>query len=268
MELIIILLSSLLGLVSAGGLVIDRTAEKAIRSQVEVERLCVRVDNAPSYQLLQGKVERVRIAGRNAQLKRQSIRIAALELETDPIDLDLRSPGQKLKLKRPFQAGIRFVLTQEHINQTLQSPEMTARLRNLLVSSSRLTAESDQSYKFIDPRVELLKNKRLRFQVELQEQGNVELLAITMESGLRVVTGRQVQLVEPVVSVNGEAVSNQVVSALATELSRQLDLGKLERYGLQARLLKLKVGEDQLEIAAFLRVEPSSRFLKNISSSI
>ena len=269
MEFITILLSSLLGLVSAGGLVIDRAAQKAIRSQVEVDRLYVRVDNAPSYQLLQGKVERVRIAGRNVQLKRQGIRVAALELETDPINLDLRSPGQKLRLKRPFQAGVRLVLTQEHINQALQSPEITTRLRNILsLSSSSSIAESEQSYEFVNPSVELLENKRLRFQVELQEQGNVDLLAITVESGLSVVTGRQIQLVEPVVSVNGEAVSNQIVSALATQLSRQLDLSKLDKYGLQARLLKLEVGEDELVIAAFLRVEPSSRFLENISSLI
>jgi len=35
-------------------------------------------------------VERVRIAGRSLQLKRQDLNIAALELETDPIDLDPR----------------------------------------------------------------------------------------------------------------------------------------------------------------------------------
>jgi len=54
-----IILSGLLGLVSPVGSVIDRTAENAIRSRFEkVEQLQVRVDNAPSYQLLQGKVQR------------------------------------------------------------------------------------------------------------------------------------------------------------------------------------------------------------------
>lgn len=64
MEFFTILLSGLLGLVSPAGLVIDRTAESFIRSRFEVEQLQVRVDNAPSHQLLQGKVERVLIAGR------------------------------------------------------------------------------------------------------------------------------------------------------------------------------------------------------------
>jgi hypothetical protein len=89
------LVSSLLALVSPVGLVVDQIALNAIRSQFEkVDQLQVRIDNAPSYQLLQGKVERVRIAGRGLQLKQ--IRIAAIELETDPINLDPRSLGQKL----------------------------------------------------------------------------------------------------------------------------------------------------------------------------
>ena len=262
MEFLTILLSSVLGLVSVAGLVIDRTAENAIRSQFEkVEHLQVRVDNAPSYQLLQGKVERVRIAGRQLQLKGQDLTIAALELESDPIHLTLRSlePCQ-LKLKRPLQAGVRLVLTQEHINQALQSWEL-AELRHLLINESNFTDEPEQRYNFVNPRVEFLDN-RLRFQVELQEQGNINKpLAITVESGLSVVAGRLIQLVEPSVSVNGEAVSTQFVSAIATNLAKRLDLRNFEGYGLTARVLQLKVTPQKLEIAAFLRVEPSSRFL-------
>lgn len=265
MEFFIILVSGVLGLLSPAGLVIDRTALDAIRSQFEkVEQLQVRVDNAPSYQLLQGKVERVRIAGRGLQLKRQDIRIAALELETDPIDFDPRSLGQKKpKLKRPIDAGVRLVLTQQDINQALQSPVVTAGLRNLSISELRNSADdSVQRYNFVNPRVEFLGNNRLRFQVELQEQDNTKPLAITVESGLSVVVGRQLQLVKPSVLVNGQAAPNQIVSAIATNISQRLDLGNLEGYGLRSRILQLKVTPHKLEIAAFLRVEPSSRFLE------
>ena len=269
MEFLTILLSSVLALVSPVGLVIDRTAENAIRSQFEkVEHLQVRVDNAPSYQLLQGKVERVRIAGRGLQLKQQDLSIAVLELETDPIDLDPRSLGlRQPKLQRPFQAGVRLVLTQEHINQALKSPELTASLRNLGISElGNETDEPEQRYDFVNPRVEFLENNRLRFQVKLTS-GSVKPLTITGESGLGVRLGRQIQLIEPGVYVNQEAVPNQLVSAIAASLSKQLDLRNMSGYGIQARLLKLKVSQNELEIAAFLRVEPSSRFLQNRRSS-
>jgi len=264
MEFFIILLSGLLGLVSPVGLVIDRTAENAIRSQFKkVDQLQVRVDNAPSYQLLQGKVERVRIATRGLHLKLPDIRIAALELETDPINLEPRSLGQRQpKLKRAIHAGMRLVLNQQDINQALQSPAVTATLRNLSISVGNSSGDSRQHYNFVNPRVDFLANNRLRFQVELT-QADVKPLAIKVESGLGVIAGRQIQLVAPVVSVNGEEVPNQFVSAIATNFSQQLDLHNLEGYGLQARILQLKVTPQELEIATFLRVEPSSRFLKN-----
>lgn len=259
MEFITIVLSGLLGLVSPAGLVIDRTARNAIRSQFgKVEQLQVRVDNAPSYQLLQGKVERVRIAGRGLELKRQDIRIAVLELESDPINFERRSLGRRLpKLKQPFQAGVRLVLTKQDINRFLQSRQLTVRLRNLGINKLQYSR-----YNLVNPQVKFLENNRIRFQVELTEE-DVLPLAITVESGLSLVAGRQIQLVEPAIWVNGEAVPSQFVSAIQTNISKQLELSNLERYGLGARLLKLKVSQDELEIAAFLRVEPSSRLLQN-----
>lgn len=258
MEFFTIFLASLLALVSPVGLVIDRIALNAIRSQfTKVDQLQVRVDNAPSYQLLQGKVERVRIAGRGLKLKQ--IRIAVLELETDPINLKPRSLGQKLQLKLPFQAGVRLVLTQADINKALQSPEVTATLlRQLSNQVGRATSKKGQSYNFVNPRLELLAD-RLRFQVELT-QADVTL-AITLESGLNVIAGRQIQLVQPIAWVNGEQVPSQIVTAIATNFSQKLNLGNFETYA-QARILQLKVAPQKLEITAFLRVEPSSRLLR------
>jgi hypothetical protein len=64
MEFFTLLVSGALGLVTPVGLVVDQAAVGAIRSQLaQVEQLQVRVDNAPTHQLLQGKVERVRVAG-------------------------------------------------------------------------------------------------------------------------------------------------------------------------------------------------------------
>lgn len=259
MEFFTILVSSLLALVSPVGLVVDQIALNAIRSQFEkVDQLQVRIDNAPSYQLLQGKVERVRIAGRGLQLKQ--IRIAAMELETDPINLDPRSLGQKPKLKQPIQAGVRLGLNQRDINQALQSPKVTAMLRNLMISDFSNSSNSGQRYNFVNPYVEFLANNRLRFQVELTQE-NVKPLAITVESGIGVIAGRQIQLLQPIVLVNGEEVPSQVVSAIAANVSQKFDLSNLEASGLKARILQLKVTPQKLEIAAFLRVERDSQLL-------
>ena len=267
MELLTILLSGVLGLVSPVGLFLDRTGENAIRSQLKsAERLEVRIDNAPSYQILQGKVKRVRIAGRGLRLKQQDLRISALELETDPINFDVRSLGKQPKLKRSFSAGVRLVLEQQDINSALQSPAILARLRDLEISDLSGKDNSETRYNFVNPKVELLANNRLRFQVELTADNN-DTLAITVESGLTVVSGRQLQLVKPVVYVNQEAVTQQLVSNIATNFHQKLDLRSLEVEGLKARILQLNVSPQKLEIVAFLRLEPSSQFFQNLQAS-
>jgi len=260
MELLTILLSSLLSLISPVGILVDKVAENAIRDQLQqAQQLQVRVDNAPTHQLLQGRVERVRIAGRNLRLKQQDIQIALLELETDSIELDPRSfRRSKPKLKRPLQAGVRLVLTQENINKALQSPELIARLRKINLGLPGNVQNTD----FINPRVEFLTNNRLRFQVEIREQGKEQSLFVLLETGLGVLQERQIQLIEPIIFVNGEEVPPAFVKILVSNLGQHLDLQNLEQYGLQARILQLNMRNKQIELAAFLHLEPSSKLLE------
>jgi hypothetical protein len=269
MEFLTLLVSGLLGLITPVGLVVDQTAENTIRSQfTQVEQLQVRVDNAPTYQLLQGKVERVRIAGRSLQLKWQDIRLAALELETDAIELELRSLGQKQpKFKRPLQAGLRLVLTQQDVNQLIKSPEFMTRLQKLKINTNNSSNTGYKSiYNFANPKVKFLANNRLSLQVELQEKGVDKTLFIRVESGFSIVGGKNFQLINPAVTANGEEVPPQIVNALVNNINKQLDLGQLEGDGLQVRILKLNMRPEELEIAAFFRIEPSSRFLETLGS--
>ncbi|HEY9637812.1 MAG TPA: DUF2993 domain-containing protein [Coleofasciculaceae cyanobacterium] len=261
MELLTILLSGLLTLVSPVGLVIDKVVENNLRSRLnKVEQLQVRVDNAPSYQIVQGKVERVRIAGRGLWLT-PDIRIGALEVETDPINVDLqrlRQGGQKsprASIRQPMQAGVRLLLTQADINKALQSPAVAARLRLI---GSRVLGGSPERYEFVNPRVEFLSNKRLRFQVDLLEK-DAQPLAFSLESGLGITAGRRLQLIEPMVVINGKALSPQLVSGLTGAINNRFDLRTLEETGILARLLKLDINSGELEVAAFVRVDASNQ---------
>jgi hypothetical protein len=263
MELLTILLASLLGLLSPVGVVVERIAENSIRSQfAHVETLRVRVDNVPTHQLLQGKVQRVRIAGRALDLK-QNIRLAVLEIETDAVDFDTDSLSGRLQLQQPLQAGVRLVLTEQDVNRALQSDAIARRLLNITISELSRRAQQVQKFNFSQPRIQFLANNRIRFQVELTQDG-VESLRITIESGLGVISERQVQLIAPVVLVNEEKVPEQILNAIAANFSQQLDLRSLQSAGIQARILQLNVSRQKLEIAAFIRVETSSRILKQL----
>jgi len=264
MEFLTILLSSVLALVSPVGLVTDQVLENSLRSRFnQVEQLQVRVDNAPSYQLIQGKIDRVRIAGRGLWVT-PDVRIATLEIETDPINVDLqriRQSGQnspRESLRQPLQAGVRLALTAADINKTLQSPAVTTRLRQV---AGRFLGSSAERFDFLNPRVTFLGNNRIRFQMEVQEK-DAQPIALSLESGVSITNGHRLQLIEPTVSVNGNALPPELVTGFIGGISDRLDLRTMEEAGITARILKLKIDPNELEVAIFVRVDalPNSKF--------
>ncbi len=271
-EFISFLLSGGFSFITAAGVVVDSAAENAIRSQfTNVEKLHVRVDNAPTHQLLQGKIAKIRIAARGLQLKQYDFRIDALELETDEIAFFPRSiQKRKPKLKKPLQAGIRLVFTQTDINKLLQSPDVLALLSKLNVNTKDyVNLEEDAVYKFANPQFQILDHNRLFFQIELRSENNEKLLLIKVETGVNIINkGKQIQLIETVVTVNEEQVASQFVEGIVKNLNQRLDLRNTEGDGLLVRILKLNIGTNKLEIAAFVQIQPSyTKRAKTLSPS-
>ncbi len=269
MEFITILLSGLLGIISPAGFIIDRTAQKTIRSQFDtVEQLEVRIDNSPTHQLLQGKVDKIRIAGRSLKLKKQDINIALLELETDRIALKPFFFNQKRpQAQQPLQGGLRLILNQQDINKFLLSPQFNSWLEQISGKSINFqTKSSNSGYIFSRPKVTFLAENRLLFQVELQEMGEDKPLLIKVESGVSISAGRKIQLINPIVAINGEQAPSQFVNQLVNNFNQRLDLDNLEGDGLQVRILKWEMTAQTLEIAAFFRIEPSSPLLETPGS--
>ncbi len=263
MEFLTILLSTLLTLVSPTGLIVDRAGENIIRARFKkVEHLKVRVDNPPAYQILQGKIERLLIAG-SGLFPSQDFRIDLLEIETDPIKIDPNSfKKRKPKLKQPFQAGIHLVLKQEDINQALRSPQIKEKLAKISGNFLKYPQlQPGQQLEFINPHLEFLQNNRILIQIEIKEREFPDLLTISAETGLAVIRGHQLQLIQPIILINGQAAPTKLVNAIATGFNTKLDLSRLESRGITARLLQLKITPTRLDMATFIKIEP--RFLEN-----
>lgn len=260
MEFLTLLLSSLIGILSPAGVVVDQVVESSLRDQFEqVERLDVRIESVPSYRLLQGKVDQVQLAGRGLYLV-EDVRIDTLEVETDAIALDPAQLRQGvIQLEQPLQAGIRLVLDQDDIDRTLQSPKVVELLQNLSFQFAGLGAVGDLSdYTFSAPKLTLIAGDRMRFEVTLQQQDIAQSIVIVAESGFQVLNGTQIQLIDPVASVNQQPIPVELIGFLQQSASQFLDLRRLEELGITARLLQLEVEpNDQLAIAAFVRIEPS-----------
>lgn len=256
MEFLTILLSSLLGVLSVPGVVIDQVAQKELRSQfAAVEQLQVRIDNTPNYQVLRGTIDRVRVAGRGL-FPIQDVRLEALEVETDSIYVNANSIRRgKLQLQKPLQAAVRMVLKSDDVNRALRSPTVTNRLRNLGATVlSDQDAKQLQRYELLNPRVEFLANQRFRLQVALREPGDPATLEIMAEAGVELLPGQRVQLIAPVVQVNGEAVPDRVVTAIAEGIAERSSLSQFEQSGITVRVLQWRITPTQVDMAMFVQV--------------
>ena len=170
MEWLLIGLSSLITVLTPVGLVVDQTVADNIRRRVvAVEALAVRVDNTPSWQFIQGRVQRVRIASRGLE-PIASLRIERLDLETDPIALkfeQLRTSDLqefRASLAKPLQGAIQVVLRERDINQALADPRLKAQLQAWL---KRLLPAEAPPLELKTATLQFGPNNTLSLQVEL-----------------------------------------------------------------------------------------------------
>ncbi|MEM6423650.1 MAG: DUF2993 domain-containing protein [Cyanobacteria bacterium P01_D01_bin.128] len=256
MELISILLTSLLALLSPVGIVVDQLATNALREQlIAADELAVRVDNAPSYQLLQGKVSHIRIAGRGL-VPIDGLRIARIDVETDTVDLDIgRLQQGEVLLEAPFQAAVNIELTEADLNQFLISPAVTEQLSDLrfnLLPGSREALR----YQLKNPRLDFISGNRLRFQVQLEDTISSETLSVVAETGFVIAGGAQLELVEPEILVDDSPVPRRILRQVVDGVNQNLSLEQIEASGVTARVLSFEIDDDGFALALFAQVEP------------
>lgn len=265
MELITIILSTLLGVLGTGGVVVDTLAEAALRDQIAgAESLQVRIDNVPNYQLINGRIEQTRIAARGVETRQlPGLRIDSIDLETDAVDVDLARLQQgELVLDEPAQAALRLHLKASDLNTFLQSPLVQVWLDTLQFSLPGAVGDRELNrYGLANPSLEFLEGDRFRILVDLEDRVADENIAISVDLGLRVLNGHRFALVDPQITVDGEDTPPQLLESFVQGAQDRLTLRLLEESGITARVLNFKVRDNELDIAIFARIEPVSPFL-------
>lgn len=269
MEILAAVLTGLLGLGGAPGIVIDKTATDLLRRQLfRADQIEVRVDNTPNFQILQGKVDRIRVAGRGIY-PLPILRIHAIDLETDPISINPDSlQSGNLELLAPAQAAVRVVLTDSDLTQLLRSQIVANSFRGLRVElpGSNVAAEV---FDLVNPEIKFLSGDRIRVTATAQprlspappkplpNQPNQlanqvkEPLAIAVETGVKIVGGTRIELVAPRIDMQGVSVPEQITSRFIQGLNRIGDLRQLEARGITARVLKFEVIDGQMQLIGF-----------------
>jgi hypothetical protein len=258
MEWLTGILAGFMAILTPAGLIIDKVIENRIREQVKgVEILAVRVDNVPTHQILDGKVDRVRIASRGLE-PIANFRIDTLELDTDPIDLNINQlSGSNFRqaLRKPFQGGVRLILTAADLNRALASDAIKNTLQNLL---NRSLPEEAPKFSLVSASVNFDRRDRLQAQIQLQQgEGEAkETLDLAIGATVQVIAGRSLSISDPQAALNGRKLSKRILDGFTEQLNERLDARSLEKNGLWVRILQFKLEEGKLEVAGFVRVEP------------
>jgi LmeA-like phospholipid-binding len=262
-ELITVLLSSFLSALSFGGIVADQATEGAIRSRLsKVESIQVRIDNAPSLQILNGKADRVRMAAKGLWLSSE-VRVDGFELETDAISIDpkaLQSDLNQLKLEslpRPLQAGVKIAMTEEDLNRALKSVTVLNRVQEIVRKGLATFGNSAGIiYKVENPQVRFLPGNRLGFQMTLSDSSDPKSkLDLDLETEVEISGGRKIKLVNARGTANRVPLPNFVLQSIVDSVNERADLAVLESTGLTARVLDVKVVNKRLEVATFIRFQ-------------
>lgn len=251
MEVITIFLTSLMAVIGTGGIIAEEEVAKAIRDRVtDVETLAVRIDNRPIHRLLGGKIDRLSIATRGLLLIPE-VRIDLLEIETDPIDIPDFAVGEEIISRRilsqPIQLGMRLILKEDDLNEALRSQVVKSYLETRIPQS--------RNYQLISVEVKLNEDNRLEINLELYSKPKEETMNIIVNFGLAVKQGHQLEIIEPVATINERRVSPRFLDRYIQNNLEDLNLQRLDSEGIISRVLHLEVDEDSLSIVTFIRLE-------------
>lgn len=262
MEWLTIILTGILASLTSTGLVLDQVITNNLRNQIQdVEILAVRIDNVPTHQILQGKINKIRIASRGLE-PIDNIRIDTLEIETDPIAINLASDFNNLTavrqaLEKPLQGGIRLGIQEVDINLALTADNIKSRLQTII---DRLLPAGSPSFQIEEIAINFLEDQRIQGTVSLKQvnQNNQEIGVLSLEfiTGIEVIEGRSLRFIEPQASLNNRQLSSRFLSGILNGVSENFSLKSLEKQGITLRILHNEIEEEQLNLALFFRLDP------------
>lgn len=266
MDIVAIIVSAMMALVAPAGVVLDTLAADSLRRQVAgVDDLYVRIDNVPNYQVINGRIDQARVAARGVYPRQlPGLRIAAIDLETDPVAVDVGALQRgQLKLNAPAQAALRLRIQASDINAFLASSQVQTWLDTLQFSlPGDVGDRTQQRYGLANPTLEFLEGDRLRLVVDLEDRVLAETIPITLETGVAVVNGHRFELIQPQLEIEGALAPPELVTSFAEGASEEFSLRRLEEWGLTSRVLAFNVRDNELDIALFARLDPDSPFLQ------
>ncbi|MCA1990461.1 MAG: DUF2993 domain-containing protein [Coleofasciculus sp. S288] len=225
---------------------LSEAAEMALSRQLdEVENIDVDL-RTNLLKLVQGQADSVSIVGQGLVVQKD-IRLEEVELHAPSIAVNLLSVilGE-IELNQPVDATVRLVLTEQDINQALQSDYIRSKWQGveLKVDSQSVTLEPQQL------EVQLPGGGRigLRGTVLLHERGKTQRIGFT--AVIRPRLHWQSLLLEAFQCTEGEGVSLELAIAALNQVKELINLPHFDLEGIALYLKELEVQKGRLTVYA------------------
>ena len=265
MELLTILLSGLLTAGAPVGLIVEEITDTQLSKRLEsAETFEVRIDNLPAHKIIDGEIDKIRIASRGVEIV-EGFRLEALELETDPLNIDLQRLRQRQfdaeTFREPIKAGLRFVLTEEDLNESLRSPGVRRVLQPLVNRLLTIPGSpKPPQYQLDVATIDFVGGNRFEFRGDISQldpqTGETEYSQLTLSYKLQLTSGSEIQWIEGQGSINDKPLPIPAINGFSQGVGSRLNLQRFDERGLVARFFALDIDEAALETAMFLQFMP------------
>jgi hypothetical protein len=184
------------------------------------------------------------------------VRVALAEVETDPIKLDLSNLSH---FNNPLKAAARIQLTEADLNNALNTPEILRSLQGIKAELPSFLGGAGQieTFNISQPQIKLVSD-------EIEITGLLaianktkpgEEVRITVRTGLSMLQGTRLQFQNPRFYLDEAQVPPDLADIFIGSLNEVIDLGSLRKQGITARVLKLTITPQQLELVGFAQFE-------------
>ena len=229
---------------------LDKVAEVAIKSQLDqTEQLDVDIQAEP-MDLVQGKVESVKVRGAGIVMK-QALRVEALKVDAESVSINpLKALTGEIELTEPTQAQAQILITEADLNRALASDYLLRKMQGLKVS---VQGES-RTIDIQAAKLQLPGDDKLALEIDLsvQETGDRTQIAAVAIPSLQA-AGQKIDL--KVVSAEAQDLSLEFATALFEKVIDLLDLRNFELDGFSLHLQSLIVQKDTLLLQANTTIE-------------
>lgn len=265
MELLTILLSGLLTAGAPTGLIVEEITDKQFSQRLEsAETFEVRIDNLPAHKIIDGEIDKIRIASRGVEIV-EGFRLEALEIETDPLNIDLQRLRQRQfdseTFREPVQAGLRFVLTETDLNDLLRSPRVRRALQPLVNRLLTIPGSpKPPQYQLNVATIDFVGENRFEFRGDISQvnpqTGKLEESKLTLSYTLQLASGSEIQWVRGAGTIDDRPLPAPAIQGFSDGVGSRLNLQRFDERGLVARFFALDINETALETAMFLQFTP------------